>query len=142
MRQDLGFNKISPAEKFYRNKKMYRAFNDYNAFLKNFKHKLDTIQSLLLNNIYTCQDLIKLSRTQWSLFTKDYQSWMGNITYQTNTPYKFSKLTPLGQEVMKASISRVQRNRSYHFAEIQKLDIWDVKNLFRNEYKNIINREN
>ena len=54
----------------------------------------------------------------------------------------FERMTPLGYRVCKRSLLQVQQVRSYFLYQVQKNDIWDTKNWFRNEVNQIIMRAN
>ena len=55
---------------------------------------------------------------------------------------EYLSMSPLGYRVCKKSLLQVQQVRSYVLYQVQKDDIWDSKNWFRNEVNAIIHQAN
>ena len=56
--------------------------------------------------------------------------------------YKFRKMTLVGSRVHRHALLSVQQIRSLYLNVIEKEDVWDTKNAFRNQVNFLILREN
>ena len=85
----------------------------------------------------------------WKSFMSNSHKWMGNFIQRKNLSsinYWSSRLlldfTPQSLTLFKNSLLLVQQVRSYNLHMIQKEDIWETKNKFRNDVSRIILENN
>ena len=80
-------------------------------------------------------------------------NWFGNVSEMIETmdedgvltkyiTPKFIEMTPLALTMYVKNVFRAQQTRSYQISLVEKEDIWDSKNTFRNEVRKIILQEN
>ena len=98
--------------------------------------------SIMLTTLQTTNHMFQLSLKQWSLYMTDYEKWMCQYIQDSALPYSFLNLSHLGESLIRNSLGGVQQVRSLYLNEVQKQDIWNTKNLFRNEVSRIIHQEN
>ena len=97
----------------------------------------------MLSTIQTSIDLVDLSLFQWSTFMKSSNKWMCNfMNEEFGMGYKFRKMTLVGSRVHRHALLSVQQIRSLYLNVIEKEDVWDTKNAFRNQVNYLILREN
>lgn len=80
----------------------------------------------------------------WDHLFKDATVWMGDMSIEpdgSRIKSFFDLSTPELAEVIKKIYDK-QHSRSYYLCQAAKDDIWDVKNLFRNQIDEIIFAKN
>ena len=92
---------------------------------------------MMLSTMQTSNHLVRQNLESWQLFMSNSEKWMGNVENCA-----LLRLTPTSIFLFKEKISRVQQLRSYNMHLLQKNDIWDTKNWFRNEVSHIIKENN
>ena len=98
--------------------------------------------SIILTTIQTSNHLLRLSLRQWATYLMNCEKWMCMFLSDSTLPYSFKQLSPMGEAVISNTVSSVQQVRNLYLHEVQKIDIWDTKNCFRNEINRIIFKEN
>jgi len=68
--------------------------------------------------------------------------WLGNISIEDGIIRPFFDKNPLLLTLHVKSVFRTQQQRSYQQSLVEREDIWDSKNAFRNEVSKIIMKEN
>ena len=92
----------------------------------------------MLTTMQTSNHLVKQNMQSWQKFMSNREKWLGNVANSSFLP----RLTPTSIFYFKEQISRVQQIRSYNLHVVQKDDIWETKNWFRNEVSRIIKENN
>ena len=64
--------------------------------------------------------------------------WMGNSTLEYGIQHSYHDKNFLALAIYTKTIFRVQQERSYYLNCVQKEDIWDSRNAFKNEVTEII----
>ena len=102
------------------------------------KHTYSVLNSLLVMS----NDIILLCQRQWNYFYTDSHKWMGNCILERFDYVPYMNRNFLALTIIVKSIFRTQQERSYFLSLVQKEDIWDSKNAYRNEVRRIIKEEN
>ena len=104
---------------------------------------------IIINTLSTSCHLLRQSMQNWESFMSNSHKWMGNFIHRGNMGsmmYRTSRLmqdfTPQSLTLFKNSLLLVQQVRSYNLHLIQKEDIWETKNQFKNEVSRIILENN
>lgn len=68
--------------------------------------------------------------------------WLGGVHFKLGTTIDYISRNPLALTIFTKSIFSQQAMRSYNLAQVEKMTIWDTKNMFVDEVNRLILQEN
>jgi len=75
-------------------------------------------------------------------YLKGSEKWLGNFVLDDGIFEGFNKLSPPALAMIAKTIQGVQQFRSSQLAQVMKLDIWDIKHMFKHKFKQFISENN
>lgn len=112
-----------------------------NEMVSSIKHKGRVVFAIAHTKLQTSKLLMRTNIESWRKFMDNSDQWMGNFTVPKHLAL-ISQANPIAISSFKTNMLRVQQVRSYNLHVVQKDDIWDTKNWFRNEVSRIISEHN
>ena len=86
---------------------MREIMNNKNEYKRLMLRKSHLKFTSLLNTIQTTNHMIRLSLKQWSMYMTDCEKWMCHFINESALPYSFRDLNPLGEDLIRNSLSGV-----------------------------------
>ena len=126
---------------------LYLSKTDYDSnfvyFEKIADRRMKNINRFLLTRLELSSQILMLSLKQWSNFMIGNEKWMGNSSIEEEGFIQnYSSLSTLSCAHLTKNVFRAQHARSSFLSNSQKIDIFDIKNEFRNMIGQIIRQEN
>ena len=136
---DSGFLRIHADERNTEMKNFTVGLN-MKRLKKQLSQHMNQTYSILLTIIQASNQIIRLSQDQWCKYLTDSSQWMGNfiLDESRHSLPDYAQMSPLSQGIIHIACQGVQQVRSYYLSIVQKQDVWDTKNMFKNEVSRII----
>ena len=101
--------------------------------------RMKNVNRFLLTRLELSSQILMLSLKQWSSFMIGNEKWMGNSSIEEEGLFQnYQSLSTLSCTLLTKNVFRAQHARTSFLSNSQNIDIFDIKNEFRNRISQII----